>query len=103
MKIKEWFDGWEFLKCSSHEWNFGRFIAYQLFIFNSAALCYWYGYKAEGFAQVVNWYQVVLQCSAYLTGLVVYFIEIFCRERVKLQISVAGKEYGINKEEENAK
>ena len=95
--MKDWFNGWSWLKCSGGQFNFGRFVAYQLFLFNSAALTYWYGYKADNLSTITNWQQVALQCSAYIAGLIVYFIEIFCREKVKLQLSVLGKDININK------
>ena len=94
MKISQWFDSWEWLKCSGHDWNFARFVAWQLFIVNTVGLITFAIIK-NGFADFNNVWSAVVGCSGYLTGCIIYFVEIFCRERIKIKVSVGKKNYGI--------
>jgi hypothetical protein len=93
--ISKWFDNWEFFKCSGGNWNFGRFVAYQLFVWNSFCMAYYYRLEPHYFESVNNLYSMMTVCSGYIVGMFIYAVEIAIRERTKLLIKIGDKEYGV--------
>lgn len=92
---------WDFLKDSAGVANFGRIVPAVLFLLNSLALAALTIFTPELQRELSAWH-VIIYCSGFITGCIVYFIEIFCRERIKLKISAGGKEYGIESGGANA-
>lgn len=84
----------DFLKDSSGLLNFGRVIPAGLFLLNALALTALTIFTAE-LQREISAHHVFIYCSGFITGSVVYFIEITFRERIKLKVSAGGKEYGI--------
>ena len=95
--MKKWFDGWEWLKDSAHDWNFGRFVAWQLFLINTIGLIV-FACVNNGFAAFTTIWSAIVGYSGFLTGILVYGIEIVFRERTKIKVKVGDKEYGIESE-----
>lgn len=84
----------DFLKDAAGVYNFGRIIPAILFLLNTLALALMTIFTRELQYTISIWH-VAIYCSGFITGCIVYFVEIFCRERVKIKVSAGGKEYGI--------
>lgn len=91
------FKNWEWLKDSDHEWNFGRFVPWQLFIVNTIGLVV-FAICKNGFQDFTNLWSAIVGCSGYITGIIIYSIEICFRERTKIKFHVGDKTYGIESE-----
>lgn len=92
--MKKWFNNWEWLKCSGEQWNYARITSLMLFVSNTVFLAWKIGIK--GFSEPeLSWRHAVIYCSAYLTGLVLFGLEVW-RENKKISVKVGDKEYGIN-------
>ncbi len=92
---------WDFLKDSAGVINFGRVVPACLFLLNSVALAVLTICTPE-LQRAISIYHAAIYCSGFITGCLVYFIEIFCRERIKLKVRAGDKEYGIESGGANA-
>ena len=91
----------DFLKDSAGVPNFGRIIPAALFLLNSIALAALTIFTPELQRELSAWHALIY-CSGFITGGIVYFIEIFCRERIKIKVRAGGKEYGLESGGANA-
>lgn len=91
----------DFLHDSAGTLNFGRVIPACLFLLNTLALASIAMFTRALDAELSIWHAGIY-CSGFITGCVVYFVEIFCRERVKIKVSAGGKEFGIESGGANA-
>lgn len=87
----------DFLKDSVGIYNFGRVVPAALFFTNIVALAI-IAIATSAFDAELSCWHTVIYCSGFITGCIIYFIEIFCRERVKLKVTAGNKEFGIESE-----
>lgn len=85
---------WDFLKDSAGLLNFGRVIPACLFILNIFALAAT-ALFSDILAGNMNCWQAIVHCSGFITGIMVYLIEIVWRERIKLKVKIGDKEIQI--------
>ncbi|MDR0872820.1 MAG: hypothetical protein LBN27_05050 [Prevotellaceae bacterium] len=81
--MKNWFNGWQWLKCTGGEWNFARMMAFGLSVVQVAVIIA----KIENFVQIQNLYQLIAYCSPFVAAILFYFFEIL-RENKKIQLKI---------------